>query len=284
MEQANRHGLCFIHQTLISQIICMIHYTNHIQTENQHHISLFIATSWREEAKSDWNGKFFQFTAWNIWRINDRHELRSEISNLTFLKSFQNFFSRIFWISLMCLAFGAFCHLLVETTEKFLSDKIILQLSKDEVSIKDIPFPAMTICPQIFEVSSFSKFDRQSFIPSNSKWVYFTFNTIQTTFRFKHSSEAFFEFSEILQNFTDTESNIIKLLNSTAQVESLLWVFWASWRVLYSTPFQMILTKWGFCFSFNMMPLPNLINMRKYFCSDLRNFFVTQFPHFQGSN
>jgi Amiloride-sensitive sodium channel len=49
----------------------------------------------------------------------------------------------------MASMFVAFVFMTVKVTSKFLEGKIVLELSRNEVSIKDIPFPAVTICPQI---------------------------------------------------------------------------------------------------------------------------------------
>jgi Amiloride-sensitive sodium channel len=49
------------------------------------------------------------------------------------------------WI-FACSSLG---YLLNVTINEFLEGKIILELSRNEVSVADIPFPAVTICPQI---------------------------------------------------------------------------------------------------------------------------------------
>jgi Amiloride-sensitive sodium channel len=51
---------------------------------------------------------------------------------------------------LMLIALTLFGVLMFETTTKFNASKIVLQLSTEEVPVGDIPFPAVTICPQIF--------------------------------------------------------------------------------------------------------------------------------------
>jgi Amiloride-sensitive sodium channel len=67
----------------------------------------------------------------------------------------------------MLSAFLVFCFLISITTSKFLEDKIVLQLSSDEVSIKDIPFPAVTICPEFSLETQIPPFDANSFLPSD---------------------------------------------------------------------------------------------------------------------
>jgi Amiloride-sensitive sodium channel len=43
-----------------------------------------------------------------------------------------------------------FSYLIFETTTKFLEGKIILELSREELHISGVPFPAVTVCPQVF--------------------------------------------------------------------------------------------------------------------------------------
>lgn len=50
----------------------------------------------------------------------------------------------------------------------FFSDKIILELSNEGVSIETIPFPAITICPQIFHDNAVTE---QPFMPSDERWT-----------------------------------------------------------------------------------------------------------------
>ena len=80
---------------------------------------------------------------------------------------------RIFWSILMAVALGVFCFLMSEMTSKFIEDKIILELSREEFPIKDVPFPAITMCPQVFEKSS----GQSSFAPSDEKLKIFLFLT-----------------------------------------------------------------------------------------------------------
>jgi Amiloride-sensitive sodium channel len=67
----------------------------------------------------------------------------------------------------MFLAFLLFCVLISITTSKFLEGKIVLKLGADEVSVKDIPFPAVTICPEISLKSQIPPFDKNRFLPSD---------------------------------------------------------------------------------------------------------------------
>jgi hypothetical protein len=61
-------------------------------------------------------------------------------------------------------------------------------------------------------------------------------------------------------------------LGSTSQTEWLLGSVQGDWRSKWNTPMQIILTKWGFCFSFNLMPLVELLRVEKYFESESTDF------------
>lgn len=76
---------------------------------------------------------------------------------------------RIFWIVLMLLAFGMFCFLIIETTSKLAADTIVLELSKEEIPINSIHFPAVTICPQMFHEAYMPHFDRKYYTESDDK-------------------------------------------------------------------------------------------------------------------
>jgi Amiloride-sensitive sodium channel len=71
----------------------------------------------------------------------------------------------------MATGVGMFFYLATETTTKFLSNKIVLRLSEKEVLIRDIPFPAVTMCPQIFNENFLSHFDRKTYTSSDEKFV-----------------------------------------------------------------------------------------------------------------
>jgi Amiloride-sensitive sodium channel len=57
---------------------------------------------------------------------------------------------------------------MVETTLKFLEDKIVIELSREEVPISSIPFPAVTICPEVELDEKFQSFNNVA-DPSDDK-------------------------------------------------------------------------------------------------------------------
>jgi Amiloride-sensitive sodium channel len=75
------------------------------------------------------------------------------------------------------------------------------------------------------------------------------------------SRNSVFEFSDILYNQT---LSVIDQLNQTRQFEFLSETAFATLKYRWNAPLQVILTKWGFCYSFNLMPLSELLNLNKY--------------------
>lgn len=74
----------------------------------------------------------------------------------------------------MLLAILIFCLLLVKTTNKFIADKIVLELSKEETSISVVPFPAFTVCPEVFHENYLPNFEKEFNVPSDDKYWRFS--------------------------------------------------------------------------------------------------------------
>jgi Amiloride-sensitive sodium channel len=74
---------------------------------------------------------------------------------------------RFFWIASMSLALSIFCFLMFQTTQKFFEDKVVLELSRKPISLEDVFFPTVTLCPQIFHKENFPHVDWSSFVSSN---------------------------------------------------------------------------------------------------------------------
>jgi hypothetical protein len=85
---------------------------------------------------------------------------------------------------LMLLALTLFGVLMFETTTKFTASKIVLQLSTEEVPVGDIPFPAVTICPQIFNEHDLRLFNPTLNPPSDDKCATNQMKYRMTVFKF----------------------------------------------------------------------------------------------------
>jgi hypothetical protein len=70
--------------------------------------------------------------------------------------------------------------------------------------------------------------------------------------------------SDALMHFIESQSGpMIESLNSSTQSLWMKSTFWGYWKFFFSTSFQGILTTWGFCFTFNMMKIPELLRIHK---------------------
>ena len=69
----------------------------------------------------------------------------------------------------MVLASVVFGFLIFETTLNFFESKVVLELSRKEIPIEDIPFPAVTICPQLFNIDDLQGFSTGNFTVSDDK-------------------------------------------------------------------------------------------------------------------
>jgi hypothetical protein len=79
-------------------------------------------------------------------------------------------------------------------------------------------------------------------------------------------SDAYLQFADFLQsllNQSDYRLPSVEYFNKTTQTESMQSAVFGMWKNKWYTPFQTILTKWGFCFSFNLMPLEKLFRLEK---------------------
>lgn len=86
-------------------------------------------------------------------------------------------------------------------------------------------------------------------------------NHLHFSFDFLTGAQLLSE-AQILKNYSN--GSTFDYLNATAQLEWFTDAFWGSWRFNYLLPFQMILTRWGFCFAFNMVPIENLLHLDRF--------------------
>jgi hypothetical protein len=59
---------------------------------------------------------------------------------------------------MLCFSSIIFALLIYETTEKFLTNQIVIKPSKKLHSVGEIPFPAVTVCPEPLILGNFSDF------------------------------------------------------------------------------------------------------------------------------
>jgi hypothetical protein len=67
-----------------------------------------------------------------------------------------------------------------------------------------------------------------------------------------------------------TENSSLKVFNVREQLEAVAQIYWfmtdgvvPMWLDKYTVPFSFILTRWGVCFNFNMVPWQELVNVNE---------------------
>jgi Amiloride-sensitive sodium channel len=78
-------------------------------------------------------------------------------------------FSRFFWGFAMILMFFVFGLLVYETVTKYTSEKVMLELAREETSIREVPFPAVTMCPEVFYRDALLSHGKNSYIPVDDR-------------------------------------------------------------------------------------------------------------------
>jgi hypothetical protein len=69
---------------------------------------------------------------------------------------------RVFWISVIFFSIFLFVSLIYKTTSKFFLDQMVIKLSEKQHSVEDIPFPAVTLCPDVVIPSKFFKSSKEA--------------------------------------------------------------------------------------------------------------------------
>jgi hypothetical protein len=90
-----------------------------------------------------------QSTDFDIWEPEATRDLKSKFQSTTTQLSRNEFSTfRMFWIVILLFALLIFVFLISTTTEKHLTTQIVMKPSKTQMSVGEIPFPAVTFCPE----------------------------------------------------------------------------------------------------------------------------------------
>jgi amiloride-sensitive sodium channel len=139
---------------------------------------------------------------------------------------------------------------------------MVIKLSENQYLIKDIAFPAVTLCPDVVIPEEFTnssgKLDEGS-VPSRNwfrelvlyRFRFYIYNLLELLYEQKFPTSI---------NHKRTIDDFFATLSKQTQDT---W-FWnevnAVWRARYAAPISKVLTKWGFCFNFNLLPADELLN------------------------
>lgn len=151
------------------------------------------------------------------------------------------------------------------TARKFLTKKTFhINLDKG-ISVGDVPFPAITICPDSLVFEKVFEYQNK-LLTGNFTDDELVFELISTTdYSFFVSSLAAYQVLDLLydQNylpFNFSTQSLLKTLEKFSQEDSFFndnSVYWDSNR---GAPFSRILTKWGLCFNFNLHLFTSLLD------------------------
>lgn len=181
-----------------------------------------------------------------------------------------NFIFRIFWIFSLCVSSLTFILLISKTTEKFLTNQIVIKLSKQQYSVGNIPFPAVSICPDVALPSNISEIiENFSENSDRQKWVHVcihesTFNYLIFSLNVMHAIDLIYS-QNILhsKNVSISAEYFEDTLKNMTQYEWFGRSLTSSWRSRYSVSYSNITTKWGICFTSNLLPAEKLLNFNK---------------------
>lgn len=97
----------------------------------------------------------------NISTIEGPQGPGSEIDRKWFCYFLTKTIFRVFWFVAFLIATYFLCWLMFQVTETFVSDNIVIEFSNTELSVGEVPFPAITICPEVFHKDLLEMFDEE---------------------------------------------------------------------------------------------------------------------------
>lgn len=146
-----------------------------------------------------------------------------------------------------------FALLCYEVVEKFFSDQKLIKMAKRQYKVNEIPFPAITFCPDMLIVG-------HNISPSFELHEMLGFNGFEEKLLDDIKSDSYQQFYE---DFNFSAEALVPELRRRAQLEWFTQCVRISWMNQYSITVNMLLTKHGFCFSFNMHPIETLLRFDK---------------------
>lgn len=166
---------------------------------------------------------------------------------------------KIFWIIFLGLSICACCYMISEIYEKWIDSPVIISLSEKFTPIKDVPFPAITICP-------LSKFRKN------------VFNLTKTVIRLNRDGKDSFKLDKIinleaaihacdlninlygLRKLEDAQLSGEKIIDEIHKIsiipkfENIQYIK----KPLKDSSFDIFITEEGICRSFNMIGLKDV--------------------------
>lgn len=145
-----------------------------------------------------------------------------------------------------------FALLCYEMVNKFISDQTLIRLSKWQCKVSEIPFPAITFCPDMIIAGhnispALELHEMLGFLPSKKKLEMYT----------EYHHQKYYE------DFNFSAESLLPELRRRTQLDWFTNCVSLEWLGQYSTSVSLVLTRFGFCFSFNMRPIETLLRFDK---------------------
>ncbi|KAM7346051.1 pickpocket protein 28-like [Cochliomyia hominivorax] len=222
---------------------------------------------------------------------------KSSISGINYIfEEHRPFYEKFFWLLVLLLSFYLAIFLMIDTYTKWLSSPIILVFSETLIPIHKIPFPTITICPEI-------KMDKTTFDFSNvSRQIWSEIEKYKKFNNFANITKEDLErFSATLQ-ICDTEVSkrfaphlskdkpvdVVNLLREMALTSSITLSYckWNGRFYFCEKIFKHILTDEGLCYQFNGLKDSDIYRDINYISytdnikTDLNNYYDQELPKF----
>lgn len=156
--------------------------------------------------------------------------------------------------------FALLCYDLVE---KFFSDQTLIRLSKRQFKVNEIPFPAITFCPDMLVLG-------HNISPAFELHELLGNQLVLKKFLITVHDDGYQTF---YKDFNLTAESLLPELRRRIQMEWFTNCVIMEWMDQYSVAVSLVLTRHGFCFSFNMRPIETLLRLDKYDSADYLSFF-----------
>lgn len=166
---------------------------------------------------------------------------------------FQSYSNRIFWKVSLLVVTCMFIFLCYEMIDKFLLDQTWIRMSKRQVKVDEIPFPAITFCPDLVYIG-------HNISPDLNLLGILDYQVPLATYSLPIWGNTYQQFYE---EFNLSAESLIPELRRRTQMKWFTNCVLIDWMGQYSVTTKLVLTRHGFCFSFNMQPIETLLHMDK---------------------
>ncbi|KAI5638681.1 amiloride-sensitive sodium channel domain-containing protein [Phthorimaea operculella] len=185
-----------------------------------------------------------------------------------------NLFDKIFWLLTFLLSIGMCFYLMSNVWIKWKTSPVIVSVNEKYVPVGDVPFPSITICPQLKCKASVFNFSKELVkMKEIEKLIRENNNSVKISDEHRMKLESKLEdlgsvcginvnwelLIEVRRNITN--SSLIKTLyEATPSVQdAFFYCGWQGKRVQCDDLFQTVITREGICFNFNSLAADEIL-------------------------